>query len=76
LAETTGSEFLQLVSFTIGGEEYGVDILCVREINRMLNVTQVPNSPSYVDGVINLRGKVILAIDLEKILSDGAKKEF
>jgi purine-binding chemotaxis protein CheW len=59
-----GSELLQLVSFTIGEEEYGVDILCVQEINRMLNVTQVPNSPPYVDGVINLRGKVIPVIDL------------
>ena len=62
--ETSALELLQLVSFTIGGEEYGVDILCVQEINRMLNVTQVPNSPSYVDGVINLRGKVIPVIDL------------
>jgi purine-binding chemotaxis protein CheW len=62
--ETAASELLQLVSFTIGEEEYGVDILCVQEINRMLNVTQVPNSPSYVDGVINLRGKVIPVIDL------------
>jgi purine-binding chemotaxis protein CheW len=62
--DSTGSELLQLVSFTIGSEEYGVDILCVQEINRMLNVTQVPNSPSYVDGVINLRGKVIPVIDL------------
>ncbi len=57
-------ELLQLVSFIIGEEEFGVDILRVQEINRMLNITQVPNSPSYVDGVINLRGKVIPVIDL------------
>lgn len=63
-SNSIGTELLQLVSFTIGEEEYGVDILCVQEINRMLNVTQVPNSPSYVDGVINLRGKVIPVIDL------------
>ncbi|MGE5314491.1 MAG: chemotaxis protein CheW [Acidobacteriota bacterium] len=62
--DATGSELLQLVSFNIGEEEFGVDILKVQEINRMLNVTQVPNSPSYVDGVINLRGKVIPVIDL------------
>ncbi len=62
--DTSGSDLLQLVSFTIGEEEYGVDILCVQEINRMLNVTQVPNSPEYVDGVINLRGKVIPVIAL------------
>jgi purine-binding chemotaxis protein CheW len=59
-------ELIQLVSFTIGGEEYGVDILKVQEINRMLAVTNVPNSPEYVDGVINLRGKVIPIIDLRR----------
>jgi len=59
-------ELIQLVSFTIGDEEFGVDILKVQEINRMLAVTRVPNSPEYVDGVINLRGKVIPIIDLRR----------
>ncbi len=59
-------ELLQLVSFTIGEEEFGVDILKVQEINRMLDVTRVPNAPEYVDGVINLRGKVIPIIDLRR----------
>lgn len=58
------SNILQLVSFRIGSEEFGVDILKVREINRMLTITQVPNAPEFVDGVINLRGKVIPVIDL------------
>jgi purine-binding chemotaxis protein CheW len=58
------NELLQLVSFKIGDEEFGVDILKVQEINRMLDVTQVPNAPAYVDGVINLRGKVIPIMDL------------
>ncbi len=62
--EGSSEEFLQLVSFNIGGEEFGVDILKVQEINRMVTVTAVPNSPSFVDGVINLRGKVIPIIDL------------
>ncbi len=57
-------ELLQLVSFNIGDEEFGVDILKVQEINRMLEVTRVPNAPYHVDGVINLRGKVIPIIDL------------
>ncbi len=57
-------EILQLVSFTIGEEEFGVNILTVQEINRMVDVTRVPNTPSYVDGIINLRGKVIPIIDL------------
>ena len=61
-----GEELLQLVSFNIGGEEFGVDILQVQEINRMLEVTRVPNAPEYVDGVINLRGKVIPIIDLRR----------
>ena len=59
-------ELIQLVSFNIGGEEFGVDILKVQEINRMLDVTRVPNGPEYVDGVINLRGKVIPIIDLRR----------
>ncbi len=58
------SEILQLVSFRIGNEEFGVDILSVREINRMSEITQVPNSPEFIDGVINLRGKVIPVLDL------------
>jgi purine-binding chemotaxis protein CheW len=62
----SGDELLQLVSFNIGDEEFGVDILQVQEINRMLEVTRVPNAPEYVDGVINLRGKVIPIIDLRR----------
>lgn len=58
------SELLQLVSFFIGDEEFGVDILYVQEINRMLQVTKVPNAPDFVNGVINLRGRVIPVIDL------------
>ncbi len=59
---------LQLVSFTIGSEEFGVDILKVQEINRMTAITRVPNAPEYVEGVINLRGKIIPIIDLRKRL--------
>lgn len=57
-------ELLQLVSFFIGNEEFGVDILYVQEINRMSQVTKVPNAPNFVNGVINLRGRVIPVIDL------------
>jgi len=63
-----GDELLQLVSFKIGEEEFGVDILKVQEINRMIDVTRVPNAPAYVDGVINLRGKVIPVVDLRSRL--------
>jgi len=65
-AQRKSEELLQLVSFNIGGEEFGVDILKVREINRMIEVTRVPNAPEFVDGVINLRGKVIPIIDLRR----------
>lgn len=61
-----GNEELQLVSFNIGSEEFGVDILKVQEINRMVEITRVPQAPHYVEGVINLRGKVIPIVDLRK----------
>jgi purine-binding chemotaxis protein CheW len=63
---TRSDELLQLVSFNIGEEEFGVDILRVQEINRTLAVTRVPNVPEYVDGVINLRGKVVPILDLRR----------
>jgi len=59
-------DLLQLVSFHIGGEEFGLDILRVQEIIRIQALTRVPNSPEFVDGVINLRGKVIPVIGLRK----------
>lgn len=58
------SELLQLVSFMIDKEEFGVNILCVQEINRLMQITKVPNVPDFVEGVINLRGRVIPVIDL------------
>ncbi|MGD8782570.1 MAG: chemotaxis protein CheW [Ignavibacteria bacterium] len=57
-------EILQLVSFRIDTEEFGVDILKVQEIIRMVPITKVPNAPDFVEGVINLRGRVIPVIDL------------
>ncbi len=54
----------QLVSFRLGDEEYAVDILRVQEIIRPTRITPVPNSPEFVEGVLNLRGKVIPVINL------------
>lgn len=65
-AFTATEGVLQLVTFTLGSEEYAIDILRVQEINRMSSITMVPNSPHYVEGVINLRGKVIPVINLRK----------
>jgi purine-binding chemotaxis protein CheW len=59
---------LQLVSFHVGEEEFGLDILRVQEIIRVQQLTRVPNSPDFVDGVINLRGKVIPVVALRKRL--------
>lgn len=65
--KSSGSNtILQLVTFTLGSGEYAADILKVQEINRMKEITRVPNSPSYVEGVINLRGKVIPVVNLRK----------
>ncbi len=57
---------LQLVTFHIGEEEFGVEILKVQEIIRTMAITRVPKAPDFVEGVINLRGKVIPIIDLRK----------
>ncbi len=62
----TGQELIQLVSFELEGEEYGIDVLAVREIIRMPSITKMPNTPDYVDGIINLRGTVVPIISLRK----------
>ncbi|MBV8298968.1 MAG: chemotaxis protein CheW [Candidatus Eremiobacteraeota bacterium] len=58
------SDTIQVVSFKLGSEEYGVDIAQVQEINRMVAVTHVPRAPQFMEGVINLRGQLIPIIDL------------
>ena len=60
---------MQLVGFEVGKEIFGVDILMVREIIRSAPITPVPNSPEFVEGVINLRGDIIPVIDLRKRLN-------
>jgi len=65
-ADESHGELIQLVSFNLDSEEYGVEVLKVREIIRMPVVTRVPNTPNYVEGVINLRGKVIPIISMRK----------
>lgn len=59
---------LQLVTFRLENEEFGVNILRVQEIMRMMNITRIPNAPHFVEGVINLRGKIIPIVDLRKRL--------
>lgn len=64
--ESTGE--VQMVIFDLAKEHYGVDISDVREIMRMQSITRVPGVSSFVEGVINLRGKVLPVIDLRKRL--------
>ena len=56
----------QVVGFRIGNETYGVRIASVREIVRVPEITSVPNAPDAIEGVINLRGKIIPVMDLRK----------
>jgi len=60
------SKDLQIVGFRIGRETFGVRISHVHEIVRVPEITAVPESPEYVEGVINLRGKIISVVDLRK----------
>ncbi len=57
---------LQFVTFHVGGEEYAVDILSVQEIINMPVIMAMPNAPDFVEGVVNLRGRVIPVVDLRK----------
>ncbi len=52
------------LTFKLGAEEYGLEILKVQEIIKMMDITRVPRTPAFVRGVINLRGKVIPVVDL------------
>lgn len=56
--------FRQFISFKIGDEEYGVDIMAIREIKGWTETTELPDSPPYLRGVINLRGAIIPVFDL------------
>lgn len=62
-------ELIQLVSFNLGPEEYAVEVLKVREIIRMTSITHIPNTPPSVEGIINLRGKVIPIVSLRSRFS-------
>lgn len=68
-ADPVGSavdDLCQFVVCRIGGEEFAVDVLTVQEINRLVEVTRVPKTPAFVEGVINLRGRIIPVLDLRR----------
>ena len=68
-AGTTGQT--QFISFAIGGEQYGVDIMAVREIKGWSEITHLPKQPDYMRGVLNLRGAMVPIIDLRCRFGQG-----
>ena len=59
-------KLIQLVNFRLRNEEFGVDIVSVREITRVTNITRIPEAPSFIRGITSLRGQIIAVIDLTK----------
>jgi len=76
-SKITNQEEIQLVSFTLGKETFGVAVGQVRSIGKVEEITKVPKMPSYVEGVMNLRGQITTVIDLRKRfrISDARKNE-
>lgn len=66
IEEVKLDNMIQFLSFTLGDEEYGVDILRVQEIRSWEPVSRIPNVPSYEKGVVNLRGAIVPIIDLRE----------
>ena len=71
-ASIHGGKYL---TFALGKEEYGLEILTVREIMGMMDITAIPRVPSYVRGVVNLRGQVIAVVDLRAKFAMEAVKQ-
>ncbi|HIH73857.1 MAG TPA: purine-binding chemotaxis protein CheW [Methanosarcina sp.] len=67
-------ELLQLVVFELSGEEFGVNIMQVSEIMPISKITRVPQAPECIKGLINLRGKIIVVIDLNRRLGFSPKE--
>ena len=72
--ESSG-EVRQLISFTVGAEEYGLELLRVKEVIRMRLITWLPKAPSCVKGIINLRGNVIPIVDLRERFGLAAQEQ-
>ena len=62
--QATGGESRELLTFTLGAEEYGIDILKVQEIRGYDAVTKIANAPDFIKGVINLRGIIVPIVDM------------
>src|SRR5262245_41013807 len=66
-----GAETNQFISFAIGDDQYGVDIMAVREIKGWTQITHLPRQPDYMRGVLNLRGVMVPIIDLRCRFGQG-----
>lgn len=66
MADPADNRELQLVTFQLGNEQYGIDIMEVEGIVKVEDVRPIPNSPGYVEGIFNLRGEIIPVINLHK----------
>ena len=64
--EPTSSDIVQLAVFTVGSEEYALDIMQIKEIINPLRITPVPRAPAFIEGVIELRGAILPIVDLRK----------
>lgn len=64
----TGNNVVELSTFYVGDALCGMDILRVQEINKLLDMTKVPQAPEYVKGILNLRGQIVTVIDLGRKL--------
>ena len=66
--EQHSSRAVELATFYVGEALCGMDILKVQEINKLMDMTKVPQAPNYVTGILNLRGQIVTVIDLGKKL--------
>lgn len=64
LTAATDTENIEILTFTLGAEEYGIDILKVQEIRGYESTTHIANAPAFIKGVINLRGTIVPIVDL------------
>jgi len=74
-SRTDANNELHLVVFKLGSEEFGVEIQNVQEIIRLSSITKIPQASGYVRGIINLRGKIIVVINLNVILGMESREK-
>jgi purine-binding chemotaxis protein CheW len=77
-SQEKAQETVQLVVFELDTEEYGVEITDLQEIIRIPDITPIPNAPSFIPGIFNLRGKIIVVVDLENrfnLVRDNQEKK-